>query len=1093
MRQPKQLTVYRASAGSGKTFTLAIRFIELLIKNPTAYREILAVTFTNKATEEMKTRILSQLYGIGHSLPDSDSYLKKIMEDLGIPEKEVRQSSMRALSYIIHDYSNFNVETIDAFFQRVLRNLARELELTANLRVELDQNEVEEMAVDKLIAELKANDKVLRWIISYIEQQMTDEKGWNVIGNIKDFGMKIFEQAYKDNADALNQKLEREDFFESYQRNLRAIVAEADQKMQAYGKEFFSRLAAEGYTVSDLSNGTRGAASYFQKLLDKEYTVDDGKIFNKRAQDAYESYKGWLTKASLEKPIACLARDFMTPLLQQAEKERKERARLVRSARVILSNLNELRLLQNIEQTVAEMNKDAGRFLLTDTQNVLNELMKDSDAPFVFEKIGGRISHTMIDEFQDTSVIQWSNFKKLLKECLSHRGSENLIVGDVKQSIYRWRNGDWRLLNNINNDPDLKGKDIAMEQLNVNYRSERNIITFNNKFFCLAAGIEQNVLQEDGNGDSAIVGEIYSCEGVEQRFPANKAENGLVDITLLPRENYSEDCRQLTKQYIETLIEEGARDEDIAIIVRGNADICSLANWLQAEMPDHTFVSDDAFRLDASVAVGIIVDAMKALASPKDNLILAQLAKEYQSHILGAKVSEVEFREEGGIARQLPEGFTHDRERLLAMSLNDMAESISSLFKLETLAGEAAYINAFFDQIDSFTKTSTPDLEEFLEAWEDTICSKAVKGGDLSGIRLLTIHKSKGLEFDHVIVPYCNWELHKSSTLWCTTEEMPFGEMPIVPVDSKKIKDTIYSKDYHEEMLQSTIDNLNMLYVAFTRAGKNLFVIGKNVLGKNGIAHTHRSGLLQAILPKLAEVLPGSTLSGDTNNKDEELHFTFGSLYVSNSTKKTSDNVFLSPSTDLEVDIIPHSRKVTFCQSNRSRLFINGEDEEQGNLKYITQGAVMHCVLSQIHDASEVDRVLGDFLQEGVISDGDDTMNRQTLSELLRKRIEENENPLVNRWFSPEVKVLNECSILSWSPTDGKAMERRPDRIVLDGEKITVVDFKFGNSSPKYPSQVRGYMHLLRDMGYENVDGYLWYVYTNKIEKISSEETSGII
>lgn len=1088
MTQPKPLTVYRASAGSGKTFTLAVRFIELLIKNPTAYREILAVTFTNKATEEMKTRILSQLYGISHALPDSNSYLDRITADLRLPANDVRQRAGAALTYILHDYSRFNVETIDAFFQRILRNLARELELTTSLRVELDQEEVEGMAVDKLISGLKANDKVLRWIMSYIEQQIDDDQNWNVIRKIKRFGKKIYERPYKDNADALNAKLASKDFFDNYQKSLRAIVADANEEMRGIAEKFFSLLDSGGFSIDNLSYGKSGPAGYFLKLRDGDY-LDDDKTFNSRTQDAATGYEGWIKKADRDQPIAGLAREQLTPLLQQAEKQRKEKTRLVRTANAILSNLNELRLLNDIQQTVTQMNKDANQFLLADTQDVLNQLMKDSDTPFVYEKIGGRISHTMIDEFQDTSVIQWSNFKKLLLECLAHKGSENLIVGDVKQSIYRWRNGDWRLLNNISDDPSLRGKEISVEQLSTNYRSERNIILFNNEFFTLAATCEQQVLNDDGNPHSDTVSQIYSPEGVTQHCPEGKTTGGLVDITLLTGDNYDEKCLQLTRQHIQTLADAGASDDDIAIIVRNNADIYRLANWLQAQMPSHTFVSDEAFQLDASLAVNIIVDAMKALCDPRDTLILVTLAKEYQTHVCQRDVSEARLRKDNTLRRSLPQGFLDNREQLLAMPLADMAETIVALFRLDRLNHEAAYINAFFDQIDAFTRKNTPDLGAFLEAWDDNIKTKTVKGGDLKGIRLLTIHKSKGLEFDHVIVPYCNWQLDKGTTLWCSTDVEPFAEMPVVPVVSTKTKNTVFDRFYHEERLQNAIDNLNLLYVAFTRAGKNLFVIGENVATGKGktktISHTRRSGLLQELLPQLAKNLPGSRLTGDTTSKEDELHLAFGTLFVANRRQATSANVFLAHATDEEVSVAPRSSHVEFRQSNRSRMFV-ADDSQTDNRQYITQGTVLHRVLSQISSTDDIPRVIDNFLQEGVISENDETMNRQTLATLLRRRIEENSNPLVKRWFSTDVIALNECSILATNPADSKAIERRPDRIVVDGDKITVIDFKFGNPHPAYRNQVATYTALLRGMGYSDVTGYLWYVYSNKIEQVET-------
>ncbi len=1055
---------------------MAVRYIELLIKNPTAYRETLAVTFTNKATEEMKMRILSQLYGLSKGLSDSNDYLKRISGDLGLSTEEIRKKAGQALHYILHDYSNFNVETIDAFFQRILRNLARELELNANLRVELNSEEIEEMAVDKLISELKKDDKVLAWITDYIKQKLDDDKSWNVIDSIKDFGKTIFKQEYKDNAKAINKTLEKSNLFTNYQSSLRKIIKEADDEMKKAAEDFFLLLEHNGFSAEQLKKN--GGPSYFNKLRKGEYT-ETKKILTKSVISAMQGVEGWVNKAEQKKPIGDFAESNLIDYLNRVENRRKACTKSRNSAKAILSHLNELRLLHNIEQTVEEMNKEDNRFLLSDTQNILHELMKDDDAPFIFEKIGGRIKHTMIDEFQDTSVIQWENFKKLLMECMANEGSENLIVGDVKQSIYRWRNGDWGLLNNRIFE-ELKDKGVTCKNLNVNYRSEANIINFNNTFFTQAASVAQSHLEKEAD----IISQIYSKELVEQKYPEGKEPNGHVEITLLPDSDYKDGCQQLTKQHIERLLEAGAKDEDIAILVRDNTNISTLANWLQTEMPGHTFVSDEAFRLDSAVAVNTIIDAMRVLLAPNDNLVRARLAKEYQNNILGNNIGELPFKTVEGINKHLPFDFYTKKEHLLSLPLNDLAENLSVLFQLHKLKGEAAYINYFFDQINAFTKNNIPDLPTFIEAWDERLYKKTVKGGDIQGIRLITIHKSKGLEFSHVIIPYCDWTLDKGNTLWCQTSEEPFTAIPVVPVPSKSLKETIFDEAYHEEKLQNSIDNMNMLYVAFTRAGQNLFVIGRNSMAKDGLSTTKRSGLIQEVIPTLASALPGSRIEGDTGKKDECIVFTYGEMYVKNKSKRASDNVFLKSSEEKSVGISEEISNPEFRQSNQSRAFVAGEETEPENQKYITQGTVLHNLLSRIKDASQVEHVLNEFLQEGILSESDAVMSPKSLSKLIKQRVEHNENTLVNRWFSKDVDVMNECSILCTDPQTGLVKEYRPDRVVFDNGKITVVDFKFGNSKDSYQRQVAEYMALLRNMGYAEVDGYLWYVYKNKVEEV---------
>ena len=290
----QQLTVYKASAGSGKTFTLATEYIKLLIANPQSYRSILAVTFTNKATEEMKMRILSQLYGIWKQLPDSQSYMEKITNELKITDSIAAKRAGTALSYLIHNYSYFRVETIDTFFQSVLRNLARELDLTANLRLELNDDQVEQQAVDELIESLEPNSEILRWIMSYIRDNIEDDKSWNVIGKIKDFGRNIFKDVYKSNSKSLNTALNRKDFFTEYTAKLHKIKNQSMEHLQQYVASFFDVLDENGLSIDDFSYGTSGVCGYFQKL--KDGILDDDKLLTKRVLDAMEGAETWVKK-----------------------------------------------------------------------------------------------------------------------------------------------------------------------------------------------------------------------------------------------------------------------------------------------------------------------------------------------------------------------------------------------------------------------------------------------------------------------------------------------------------------------------------------------------------------------------------------------------------------------------------------------------------------------------------------------------------------------------------------------------------------------------------------------------------------------------
>ena len=1065
----KALTVYKASAGSGKTFTLATEYIKLLVKNPMSYRSILAVTFTNKATEEMKMRILSQLYGIWKQLPDSTDYLQHIVAATGFSESQVSKQAGEALHQLLHNYSYFRVETIDTFFQSVLRNLARELDLTANLRIGLNDVQVEEQAVDQLIDSLTHTDVMLQWILKYIMETIGDDHSWNIIGQVKQFGRTIFRDYYKEKSAELNKLIHQKDFLSNYMSQLRQIRTDALQHMKEIGDHFFDTLAAEGFSETDLSYGKTGVAGFFRKL---QNGIFDESIIGSRVTDCLEDASKWCTKKSHRADdIQMLADTTLIPILRQAIAEQPHQWKLYMSAELTLRHLNQLRLLGSIEQKVHEMNDEANRFLLSDTQQLLHSLIKDSDSPFIFEKIGSRLEHVMIDEFQDTSTVQWQNFKVLLQECMSHVDTENLIVGDVKQSIYRWRSGDWRLLNAIDREFPHPDKMMDILPLETNYRSERHIVEFNNAFFTEAAKQEYEAQHEHYPSGAEQLRHAYA--DVEQKVPQKRGDNGLVNIRLLPQKDYQAETLSLVTDTISMLLANGAKPQEIAILVRANNTIPLLADYVSEHIPAVKIVSDEAFRLDASVSVCLLVQALHLLTHPDDQLAKATLAKLYQRAVLGNDAVESELFIKGRpLDKLLPENFLQQVPSLLHLPLYELVERLYSIFQLKRLKEESAYVCAFYDQLNKFTLEDSTDIDAFVLEWEETIRSKTIQSVSSDGIRILSIHKSKGLEFAHVIIPFCDWKLEHSDIVFLQPQEAPFDALPITPIDySKQMMGTIYERNYLDEHLQTTVDNLNLLYVAFTRASKNLFVLGRRN-GKGG-----RSALIETVLPKLN--LKDSTLEGLQVN-EQPIEFTYGQLALSTeeSTKpQTTGNVFLQPVIPQSIAIESFDVKTEFRQSNKSREFIEGDDE-QLELSYMKIGSVLHNVFSTIRTSADVDLALRQLQQDGVLYD--DEVTAENVTAMLRKRLE---SPRIKNWFSSRWQLFNECTILSVD-SQGNIQERRPDRVMTDGKETHVVDFKFGHSKPEYLDQVREYMQLLRSMGMPNVKGWLWFVYNNKVEEV---------
>ena len=1069
----KPLTVYKASAGSGKTFTLATEYIRLLVENPQCYRNILAVTFTNKATEEMKMRILSQLYGIWKQLPESDNYLKYIQKKTGLAPNVISERAGLALNNLTHNYNYFRVETIDTFFQSVLRNMARELDLTTNLRIGLNDYQVEELAVDQLIEDLTTTDVMLQWILKYIMENISDDKSWNVIAQIKKFGQNIFKDYYKEVSITLEQKMSEAGFFENYTTCLRDLRKAAEEYMKEIGESFFDTLEGEGLSVDDLSSKQRGIASFFNKL---RKGIFDPSIITTTVANHLENIEKWCPKTNPRRDaVLQVVESSLIQILKCAVEAQEKQWKIFQSSNLTLRHLNQLRLLSSIEKKVRELNETENRFLLSDTQQLLHSLIDGSDSPFIFEKIGTQLQHVMIDEFQDTSTIQWQNFKVLLAETMSHEDGSNLIVGDVKQSIYRWRSGDWRLLNGIENQ--FNSMLMEIKSLSTNYRSTRNVIDFNNTFFRHAAKVEYQALEELECDEREQLEKAYA--DVEQKVPDDKKDEGRVTIELLPNNEYQESVLEHTVEYVRELIDAGVSQKDIAILVRYNNHIPLIAQYFLENLPEVSIVSDEAFRLEASSAVCLMIQALHLLLHPDDQLTKAAIVKTWLCTVQGKELTDDQFMIAGNnFDEYLPDAYIAHFDELLTLPLYELAEKIYSIFQLHRLEGQGAYLCAFYDHLANYVNENTTDIQSFLTEWDENLSKKTIQSDETNGIRLISIHKSKGLEFDHVIIPYCDWTLEKYSDniIWCKPNEAPFNDLPIAPIDySPKMMGSIYEKEYLHEHLQNTVDNLNLLYVAFTRAAKSLYVVGKR-----GVKNS-RSALIELCLPLVSESMPEAQLEGMENN-EAAIIFEYGTCETSQpelpsqNNEKESSNPFLQKSEAISVSIRTYDSKVNFRQSNRSRDFIEGEDIDQQR-RYIQAGSILHEIFSTIQTEKDIPEALQRLQFEGILYD--EEMTAERITSMLRKRLSD---PRVASWFSPRWTLFNECTILSVE--DGEVHEHRPDRVMTDGNEWIVVDFKFGHPDPEYHTQVHRYMDLLSSMGHQNIKGYLWYVYSNKIEEV---------
>ena len=989
-----------------------------------------------------------------------------------MPKEQIRMAAGKALHLMIHDYSRFRVETIDSFFQSVMRNLARELELGANLTIELNNMEVLSDAVDSMIEKLNRQSPVLYWLLEYIEERIADDKRWNVSGEIKNFGRNIFDEGYIEKGDGLRRKLQDKDCIKNYRRTLQAIETEALEQMKGFADQFFGILESNGLAIDNLANKSKGVSSYFSKL--QMGKLDDS-LRNATVEKHLASPENWSPKSSPRRnAITELAAAELIPLLQTAEEFRSKNNMLVNSCQLSLRYINNVRLLANIDEEVRRLNYENNRFLLSDTNVLLHNLVHDGDSSFVFEKIGTTIRNVMIDEFQDTSRMQWDNFRLLLLEGLS-QGENSLIVGDVKQSIYRWRNGDWGILNGLKDH--IESFPINVKTLTTNRRSAGNIIEFNNKVFTAACHTLNDIYKSEQGEECKDLKEAYVdvCQEKDK-----DPDGGYVKVTFLTEKEemaYVEDTLQQLANETQLLVTAGIQLKDIAILVRKNKTIPLVADYFDKNTP-YKIVSDEAFQLNASLAICMIMDGLRYLSNPENRIAKAQLAAAYQNEILKNNI-DLNTLLLNDIDEYLPVSFIEQQKKLRLMPLYELMEKLFGLFEMSRIKQQDAYLCAFFDAVVEYLQNNSSEMSAFIAFWEETLSQKTIPSGEVEGIRIISIHKSKGLEYHTVLLPFCDWNMEKERSLthliWCTPKVAPFNDLDIVPVNySTAMQQSIYREEYLNERLQLWVDNLNLLYVAFTRAKKNLIIWGKDGL-KGTVSELLQQAMGQISIPQHEH--GSSHLEKSEDNTDtDNIAYEMGTLYLSEE-KRTDGiikNKLLMNPEKIPLHLESLESNIEFKQSNRSAEFICGE-EETGE-RYIRQGQLLHNLFSVIRTQDDIPSAIERLRFEGIIESAEQERQIKKLTEWALN------HPLVKEWYSGNWELYNECAIIY--KEKGELQTRRPDRVMMKDGKVVVVDFKFGKKRTDYNKQVRDYMNLLSDMGYENIRGYLWYVFDNEFVEV---------
>jgi len=1088
------LNIYRASAGSGKTYRLTQDYIHLLFdpKRERAHRRILAVTFTNKATDEMKTRILKELHALSQA--EKSDYRTGLMTKFGMGEDAVNVRAKHILTTILHDYSSFSISTIDRFFQQVIRSFARDIGVHGGYNLELDNSSTLEQSVDNLFLDLSKdeNKQLLQWLTAYAEERIEQSENWNMRGNIMELGKEIFKESYQHKAEDTNKKLHEREFLSNYRKSLRQIKTDFEAQVKQTATEALNIIAQNGLMTESFKGGARSAMKTLDKLAKGVDKVSD--TFLALANDVNNCY----TKTTPKNVIAAIENAYSDGLQQRLAKI-TELLQIgivnYNSAVMVLKHINTLGILSDLAVQIKKLTDEQNTMLISDSNMLLNKIIDNSDTPFVYEKTGIHIDNYMIDEFQDTSTLQWKNFQPLLDNSLS-AGKFNLVVGDVKQSIYRWRNSDWKLLDE-QILTDFRPEQIHEENLDTNWRSDKNIIDFNNSFFLRAARLLQSKLNDNLQAVLPVYPALEALTHKIEHAYANihqqtspKAGTGRVEVSFIAADENEDGWKAESLNRLPAMLEElqgrGYRPADICILVRKNEEeqqvIHKLLNYkTTAEaLPNvcYDIMGNEGLLIGAAASVRFVLGILQLFVNPADSIQHTIVNYEYargrqnksENEALNACFSMMEQPE--NVFSPL---FTNEENALLNevqhSSLFDMVEQIISLFGVGLWHNEAVFVQAFQDVVFRYTTGKTADLNSFLSWWKKNGVKQCISTPDnQSAMRIMTVHKSKGLDFKVVIMPFCEWDLDSRmrNILWCEPTIAPFNELPLLPIEyGSKLGQSIFAENYFDEQMHLFIDSLNVAYVAFTRAKNELICMAP--APKKEVESLDKINSLSALLTACFTVeTPGLdteivSLSGSFNGETK--------VFELGEPTKTVYNEKPSEDQNEKVTGYPTVTSLGRLRIRHQSLDYLLENQQMTDSK-LNYGIIMHDILRQITHKSDQSKAIFDLVRSGRISEDESKKVEAEMDYFWNL-------PEVESWFASDARVLNETTILI--PT---GEQYRPDRVVIRGKKATIVDYKFGEKESKtYLQQVKQYMNLIAEMGYET-SGFVCYVSLRKVEKV---------
>ena len=1128
------LDLYTASAGSGKTHTLTREYLRLALStsDPNTFRHIQAVTFTNKATAEMKERIIQELYALAKS-PEDSPFFAELKQALHLDPKGLKQRAKGALRALLLDYTSFRVRTIDSFFQEVVRSFAYELGVTGGLRVQIESSALLHQAVLEVLADQdgeRPDNQIRAWIQALAEDNLSSGKSYHIETSLEAFAKQLEEEPVK----LLRQDkgLPTKEAIASLQKELRKVIDSVHTEAKRLALGALTALESTGIPPEDIKGGITkfplGALKSCVKASGEIFESSSKGFYSERAtlrkicqaSDLEEQLGLFLAKEKLERYRAQLEPHLASIIehVRAFDKLCREKGGIYVTALVIYEYLGRYGLLIDIDNKLQELKQEQGTMLLADAPSLISKLLKDAqtDTPFLYEKIGAKIRHHMIDEFQDTSRLQYDNFHPLLQEAMAS-GNDSLIVGDAKQSIYRFRNSDSTLLTRV--VPEDFAQSIRQTSLQDNWRSVPEIIEFNNLLYqqiipllnrlfteCIEALPNSTLDKEKEPLLRTLRGHLVAYEDVEQLVPEKKPKSeGLVALHEYTeekkngrkpqggeadeedKEKASSNAFQQIPLVLIDLQKRGYRPMDIAILVRNKKAATDIAEILQNypkekyEGSSLSFISQEALLVSSAVSTRFIVAALAYISS---NGAALQQALLLELHSQLARTM--------GTEEPSPTLDEETLRRLLTIGrrgLYEAAEEILHLFQPILPDQESAYVVHLLDMLYTWETEQSADIPSFLEYWADGGAEERIlTPTNEQACSLMTIHKSKGLGFPVVLLPDLGWQLDASTNheniLWCSTEgketdELPMQEIASLPLKySRKLYYTLFAREYLEERMNYTFDALNLLYVATTRAKEELHIwLPTSTDGKKKEKNEKNEPLssipkdIKALLMEEADgkplwqTLPAEVISEEKGASEEKYPKLIQRLTIPTSLQ---ENI-------LQVDSI-----ISHPITDRIAILRKGLDyfSEEQQLRY---GHTMHLILAEIETTEDIEGALERAISQGLIAPDEEDDVRQSLLRVVS-------HSECARWFDGSGVVRNECSIIG----GGLEGSRRPDRIVFyadegadrDQTSVEIIDYKFGHFDKRYYAQIQGYQALLQRMGYRDVKGWLCYIEKDKIKVI---------